>query len=103
MRFLVKVKPDRERTNKSIVEGTFEQRVQQVFSHIKPEAAYFFEEGGYRTAILIVDIQKASDIPNVGEPFFHAMQAEVHFHPVMSVQDLRESNLQATATQWSRP
>jgi len=102
MRFLVKVKPDLERTNKSIVEGTFDQKMQQVLSHINPEAAYFFEEGGCRTAIFVVDIQKASEIPNIGEPFFHGMGAEVHFHPVMSPQDLRESNLHETASQWSR-
>jgi hypothetical protein len=102
MRFLVKVKPDPERANKSIAEGTFEQRMQQVLSHIKPEAAYFFEESGNRTAIFIVDIQKASEIPNVGEPFFHGMGAEVYFHPVMSAQDLHESNLKETASLWSR-
>lgn len=102
MRFLVKVKPDLERTNKSIAEGTFDERMQQILSHIKPEAAYFTEENGCRTALFIVDIQKASDIPNIGEPFFHGMGAEVHFHPVMSAQDLRESNLHLTAKQWSR-
>ena len=102
MRFLVKVKPDLQRTNKSIAEGSFDQKMQQVLSHIKPEAAYFFEEDGYRTAIFVVDIQKASQIPNIGEPFFHGMEAEVHFHPVMSAEDLRESNLRETASQWSR-
>ncbi|MBV9264792.1 MAG: panthothenate synthetase [Acidobacteriaceae bacterium] len=102
MRFLVKVRPDRERTNTSIVEGSFDQTMQQVLSHLKPEAAYFFEEQGHRTAIFVVDIQKASELPNVGEPFFHGMGAEVHFHPVMSAQDLRESNLRETASQWSR-
>jgi hypothetical protein len=102
MRFLVKVKPDLEQTNKSIVQGTFEERMQQVLSHIKPEAAYFFEEDGYRTAMFVVDIQKASEIPKVAEPFFHGMGAQVHLHPVMNVQDLRESNLRETATQWSR-
>lgn len=102
MRFLVKVRPDLERTNKSIAEGNFDERMQQILSHIKPEAAYFYEEDGCRTAIFVVDIQKTSEIPNVGEPFFHGMAAQVHFHPVMSAQDLRESNLQETARQWSR-
>ena len=103
MRFLVKDKPDRERTNKSIVEGTFHERMRQILSQIKPEAAYFFEESGHRTALFVVEVQKASDIPSIGEPFFHGMGAEVHFHPVMTLEDLRESNLQETATQWSRP
>ncbi|MBV9158554.1 MAG: panthothenate synthetase [Acidobacteriaceae bacterium] len=102
MRFLVKVRPKLERTNKSIAEGSFDERMQQILSHIKPEAAYFFEEDGCRTATFVVEIQRASDIPNIGEPFFHGMEAEVRFHPVMSAQDLRESNLQETAKQWSR-
>ena len=102
MRFLVKVKPDRERTNKSMVEGTFDEKMQQILSHIKPEAAYFFEENGHRTGLFVVDVQKASELPNIGEPFFHGMSAEVHFHPVMTPQDLRDSKLHETATQWSR-
>lgn len=101
MKFLVKVKPNLEQTNKSIAEGTFHERMEQVFSQIKPANAYFFEEDGRRTAIFIVDIQKASEIPNIGEPFFHGMKADVFFHPVMSAQDLRESKLQETASQWS--
>lgn len=102
MKFLVKVKPNLEQTNKFIAEGTFDERIGQVFSHIQPESAYFFEEDGRRTAIFIVDIQKPSEIPKIGEPFFHSMKAEVFLHPVMSVQDLRESNLHETASQWSR-
>lgn len=101
MRFLIKVKPDLERTNRSIVEGTFDERMQRILSHLKPEAAYFMEESGCRTALFVVDIQKASDIPKIGEPFFHGMGAEVHFHPVMSAEDLRESSLHETAKQWS--
>lgn len=101
MRFLVKVKPDLERINKSIVEGSFEGRMQQILSDLKPEAAYFFEENGHRTAILIVDIQKPTEITNVGEPFFHGMRAEVHFHPVMTAQDLAGANLQDTAKKWN--
>lgn len=97
MKFLVKVKPNLEETNKSIAEGTFHQRMEHVFSQIRPENAYFFEEGGRRTAMFIVDIQRESEIPNIGEPFFHGLKAEVYFHPVMSQQDLRESKLHEIA------
>ena len=101
MRFLVKVKPDLERVNKSILEGNFEARMQQTLSDLKPEAAYFFEENGHRTAILIVDIQSPTEITKIGEPFFHGMHAEVHFHPVMSAQDLAGAKLQESAKKWS--
>jgi hypothetical protein len=90
-----------ERTNASIADGTFDRKMQQLLSDLKPEAAYFLEEDGHRTAILIVDIQKASEMTKVGEPFFLGMKAEVHFHPVMSAQDLAESKLSDLAKKWS--
>ncbi len=99
MRFLVKARPSLERTNQSIQDGTFGQKMQRIMSELKPEAAYFTEEDGHRTAIMIVDIQQASDIPKVGEPFFH-MGAEVFFHPVMSAQDLASSNLEELGKKW---
>ena len=101
MRFLVKVKAPVERLNQSILDGTFAPKMQRILSELKPESAYFLEEDGRRTAILIVDIPEASQITKVGEPFFHGMNAEVHFHPVMTAQDLASANLQELAKKWS--
>ncbi len=101
MRFLVKVKNPVERVNQAILDGSFTTKMQKILAELKPEAAYFTEENGCRTALLIVNISEASEIPKVGEPFFHAMHAEVHFHPVMTGQDLANSNLQELAKRWS--
>jgi hypothetical protein len=100
MRFLVRAKFPAERVNQSILDGSFADKMQQTFSELKPEAAYFLEENGNRTAILIVDISEASQIPKVAEPFFQGMNAAVHLHPVMSVEDLAASNLAELAKKW---
>jgi hypothetical protein len=100
MRFLVKVKPPLERINKSIQDGTFNTKMQQILSELKPEAAYFTEEDGRRTAFLVVDVAESSQITKVGEPFFIGMSAEVHFHPAMTAQDLAAANLHELAQKW---
>lgn len=101
MRFLVKVKPDLDSINKTMFEGTFDSRIQQVLSEIKPEAAYFLEEDGRRTAIFVVEIEKAAEISRVAEPFFDGMNSEVRFHPVMTAEDLHNSNFTALAKKWA--
>lgn len=101
MRFLVKVKPAMERLNRAVEDGTFASKVQQILSELKPEAAYFLEEDGRRTAILVVDIPQASDMPKVGEPFYLGLHAEVCFHPVMTAQDLLSANLSGLSKKWT--
>jgi len=97
MRFLVKVKLSLECVNRSIRDGSFGPTLQKTLAELKPEAAYFLEEDGCRTAMLIVDISEASQIPKFAEPFFHEMNAEVRLHPVMTAQDLASVNLQELA------
>lgn len=65
--------------------------VKTMMGELKPEAAYFTEMDGYRTAILIVQMEKASEMPRIAEPFFLGLEAEVEFHPVMSAEDLAEA------------
>jgi hypothetical protein len=99
MRFLLKARPDRDRINQHIKDGSFGQRMQQVLSELKPEATYFLEEAGQRTVILILDLQQTSDIPKVAEPFFF-MGADVFIHPVMTPQDLANANLDELGRRW---
>ena len=99
MRFLIKARPDTQRINQHIKEGTFDQRMQRVLSELKPEASYFLEEGGRRTAILIVNLQQANEITKVAEPFFF-MGSDVFIHPVMTPEDLAKANLHELGQKW---
>jgi hypothetical protein len=46
-------------------------------------------------AAFIVDIHSADQIPVLAEPLFSGMDAQVEFHPVMSLDDLKKGIPQA--------
>jgi len=56
---------------------------------LKPDATYFYAEGGKRTALIVFDMTDPSQIPSVAEPFFHAVEATVELTPVMTIEDLQ--------------
>ena len=58
---------------------------------MKAEASYFFEAGGDRTFVFIVNIESAEMIPSIAEPLFQDIGAKVEFHPVMVFEDLKKA------------
>lgn len=88
MRFMVKVLWDVEKGNELARKGALGTTVQSILEEFKPEAAYFVAEGGKRSAILFVNLEDASQIPAVAEPWFLAVNATVEFQPVMVLEDL---------------
>jgi hypothetical protein len=91
VRFLLKASIPVERGNTLIRSGTLDKTLTAILADIKPEATYFTELDGKRTAILIVDLPSASQIPRLAEPFFLALDATVEFHPVMLPEDLAKA------------
>ncbi len=91
MRFMVKVLWDTEKGNELARKGTLGTTVQSILEDLKPEAAYFPAESGRRSAILFVNIEDASQIPAVAEPWFLAVNATVEFEPVMLPEDLMKA------------
>jgi hypothetical protein len=77
-----------EQGNAGIANGTLQQTIQRVLSDIKPEAAYFAEDNGERTAYIFFDMTDSSQLPAVAEPWFLAFNAKVTLRPAMTVQDL---------------
>jgi len=91
MRFLLKVSLPVETGNEAIKSGTLPQTIESILNDIKPEAAYFAEENGKRTGFIFFDMKDTSQIPSVAEPWFLAFNAQVEFHPAMSLQDLKNA------------
>ncbi len=91
MRFLVKASWDIEAGNKLARDGTLGATVQSILGDLKPEAAYFLAENGERTAYIFVDLQDASQIPAVAEPWFLACDASIEIVPVMTPEDLAKA------------
>ena len=77
--------------------------IRSILDDLKPEAAYFLASNGKRTAYLFVDMQDASQIPAIAEPWFLAFNASVEIHPVMVPDDLAKagSSIEAAVKKYS--
>ena len=87
MRVMVKVSFPVEAGNNSAKKDGF-KAIQSILEQQKPEAAYFLAEDGNRTGILIMNIDDASQIPAIAEPWFLALNASIEMKPVMVPADL---------------
>ena len=101
MRMLMNVKFPHARFNAAVKDGTASTKLKQILDAIKPEAVYFTEQQGHRFAAIIVDVPEASRIPSLAEPWFLNFNADVHFHPVMTPDDLGRAGLDAIGKRWA--
>ena len=90
MRFLMKVSIPVESGNAAAKKDGL-KAIGAILEQQKPEAAYFITENGQRTAILIVDMKDASDLPRLAEPWFLALNASLEIQPVMLPSDLQKA------------
>ena len=88
MRFLVKVNIPVEAGNAAAKAGKLGTTIQSILADLKPEAVYFTADNGQRTALLFLEMQDASQIPAIAEPWFLAFNASIEIHPVMTPDDL---------------
>jgi hypothetical protein len=91
MRFLLKAEWPVEAGNAAIKEGHLSETLGSILDDLKPEAVYFLASNGKRTALLIVNMQDASQIPALAEPWFLAFQASLEIVPVMVLEDLKKA------------
>ena len=88
MRFLLKVNIPVESGNAAAKAGKLGATVQSILADLKPEAVYFTADNGQRTGFLFLEMQDASQIPAIAEPWFLAFNASIEIHPVMVPEDL---------------
>ena len=77
MRFLVKVNIPVEAGNRAVKAGTLGTTIQAILAEVQPEAVYFVDDNGQRTALLVLDMQDASQIPAIVEPWLLAFNARI--------------------------
>ncbi len=100
MRMLVKVSFPNEAFNAAIKDGSAGLKINRILEEIKPEATFFTEMSGRRTAILVLDYPEPSKVPTLAEPWFLVFGAEVEQHIVMTPDDLRKAGLEALGKKW---
>ncbi len=101
MRMLMHVEFPLEPFNTSVRDGTAGQKLQRIIDATKPEAVYFTEQDGRRGGLLVVNVNAASDIPLLAEPWFLAFHAEVKFRIAMTPDELAHANLEALGKKWA--
>ena len=93
MRMLMKINIPVEAGNNAVREGTLGKTIQQILQAIRPEAAYFVAENGQRCGFLIVNLDDASKIPALAEPWFLAFNAAIELYPLMTPEDLQKASV----------
>ena len=92
MRFMLTFRFPNEKGNSLAKDGTMGQVVQSILEELKPEAAYFADMEGARGGYIVVNMDDASQIPAIAEPFFIGLDATVQIHPVMTPEDLEKAS-----------
>ncbi|HEY6307048.1 MAG TPA: hypothetical protein VI488_11400 [Candidatus Angelobacter sp.] len=88
---MLKAIMDTEKANAVAKAGALGKTIQAIVAELKPEAAYFTDDHGKRTAYLFFEMRDASQIPAIAEPWFLALNAHIEFHPVMLPDDLAKA------------
>ena len=101
MRMLLNVKIPHQPFNAAVRDGTVDAKLKAILEASKPEAVYFTEQQGHRSAILIVDVPDPSKIPALAEPWFLAFEANVELRTVMTPDDLKRAGLGELGRKWS--
>jgi hypothetical protein len=84
-----------------VKDGSIGPKIMKIMEAVKPEAAYFTEHHGKRGGTLAVQVNDASDIPRLAEPWFLTLNAEVELRIAMKPEDLAHANLEALGKQWA--
>jgi len=91
MRFLLKANIPNETGNAAAKAGKLGTTIQSILADLKPEAVYFTDDKGQRTALVFLEMADASQIPAIAEPWFLAFNASIEIHPVMVPDDLAKA------------
>ena len=91
MRLLLKASIPAEVGNASAKDGTLGKKMHSILADLKPEAGYFTDMDGQRTALVFLNVEESSEIPKIAEPWMLAFNANIELHPVMIPEDLMKA------------
>ena len=89
MRMLLRIQIPVEKGNEAFKSGALQRTIQTAMEQLKPEAAYFYPEGGKRNGIMVFDMEGSWQLPPMLEPLFESLNASIDLTPVMNGEDLQ--------------
>jgi hypothetical protein len=98
MKFIVEVSFPLEPFNTYVREGTAGQKIGEALAAVKPEVIYFTDSGVGRGAVMVIEIERASQVPHVTEPLMLSFDASVHYRVAMPPEELQAAGLERYAT-----
>lgn len=98
MKFIVEVDFPHEPFNTYVRKGTAGEKIREVLGAIKPEVIYFTDNGVGRGALMIIELDSASQVPHVTEPLMLNFGASVHYRFAMAPEELQSAHLERYAT-----
>jgi hypothetical protein len=97
MKVIVEVSFPLEPFNSFVRDGTIGQKIGETLEAIKPEVAYFTDNGVGRGVLLVVDLESASQAPHVTEPLMLTFDASVHYRIAIAPEELASAGLEKYA------
>lgn len=101
MRMIMLIQFPIEPFNSLVRNGSIAEKMHRILDAIKPEAAYFTERDGHRGAILVVNLEEASDVAKLAEPWFLGFNAQVEYRVAMTAEDLGKAKLGELGKAWA--
>lgn len=102
MRMLMNISFPVHEFNKGVSDGTVGFKIKGILDEIKPETVYFTEQFGQRAAVMVVNVENASQVPALAEPWFLNFNASVEFHIAMTPGELNEAGLEALGRKYTQ-
>jgi hypothetical protein len=97
MKFIVEVSFPLEPFSSFVRDGTIGQKIGETLEAIKPDVAYFTDNGVGRGVLMVVDLESASQAPHVTEPLMLTFDASVHYRVAIAPEDLASAGLEKYA------
>ncbi len=101
MRMLMTITFPHGEFNAAVRNGTVGRKIRMILEDARPEAVYFTEQNGQRTAIVAINVDDVSKIPAFAEPWFLNFNANVEFRIAMTPADLEKAGLDELGKKWS--
>ena len=89
MRMMIRVSIPASAGNHAIADGRLGPVLGRLAEQIRPEASYFCTIEGKRTCLFVCDLASSDRIPEIAEPLFVGLEAQVDFWPVMNGAELQ--------------